>query len=129
MSFQTVLDDIKTKLKVLQGVKTVKVGLEHNLAPSDFPCVRLVPVGFRKGDNNYGYRICDLLVYFGLPLTEGKTSLEEIFDELFRLEDAIIVQTRRGENYKSVYQKTIVSPQEVAHYNLMAVQLEVSWEL
>jgi hypothetical protein len=128
MSFNAVLTDMKAKLALIPNIKTVGVGLESNLSPADYPCVRLVPQQFSKGDQNYSYRTCNLLVYFGLPLVEGDVSLESIYDQLLTLEEEVIVATRRGDGYKSIYQKTLTSGNEVTNYRLFCVVLEVSFE-
>ena len=126
MSFNLVLADLKQKLSAVQGLKTCAVGIEANLSPADYPLVRIVPNQFRKAESSH-YRICDLYVYFGLPLTEGVTSIESIYSQLLEMEQQVIEATRIGDNYRSTYQKTIVSGSEVEHYRLMVVVLETQF--
>ena len=128
MSFVTTLDAMKTNLASIKGVKTCAVGLEANITPASYPMIRLVPTQFRKSDKAAHYRICDLAIYFGLPLVEGKTSAETIYKDLIEMETKVIDATRMGDTYRSTYQKTMVSTSEVEHYKLFCVFLEVEFE-
>jgi len=128
MTINTVLDSMKRKLSAIPNVKTCAVGIETKLNPTDYPMIRIVPTQFRKKDTSGHYRICDISIYFGLPIVESKSGMESIYTQLLDMEELILDQTRIGENYRSSFVKTVVSTSEVEHYKLCCLMLEVEFE-
>ena len=126
MGFNRVLADIKAKLSAIEGIKTCKLGLEANLAPADYPIIRICPKSF-KNDNSIT-KTCNLYIYFGLPLVEGVVSLEDILGQMVDLEEEVIKATESGDDYKSIYRTTLVSDNSVEHYQLFVVVLDISYE-
>lgn len=80
------LKEIENQLKGIKGIKTLKIGLEPNLSPSDYPIIRIVPSEVKLSDD-FDLWACDISfsVYFGAQLHD-KIGLDKIYKELYALE-------------------------------------------
>ena len=80
------LKEIGNLLIGIKGIKSLKIGLEPNISPSDYPIIRIVPNEIRLSDD-FDLWACDISfsVYFGAQLHE-KIGLEKIYAELYALE-------------------------------------------
>ncbi len=83
------LKQIKERLTNLDGIKTLKIGIEPNISPSDYPIIRIVvnrntiADDFDKWANDIYFS-----VYFGAKIDEKK-GLESIYEYLYTLEATI----------------------------------------
>ncbi len=88
MSIFDALSEIKKILSVV-NVKTVKLGLEPNISPSDYPIIRIVAgnseisTGFDGWSENFDFK-----VYCGYKLDE-KIGVENIYKQIYTLENEI----------------------------------------
>ncbi|MDA3046702.1 hypothetical protein OFO10_05975 [Campylobacter sp. VBCF_06 NA8] len=79
---------IKEKLEGIEGIKTLKIGIEPNISPSDYPIIRIV---INKNDltqSNGWENDIYFSVYFGAKIDE-KVGLENIYKYLYDLEREI----------------------------------------
>lgn len=80
------LKEIGKLLIGIKGIKSLKIGLEPNISPSDYPIIRIVPNEIRLSDD-FDLWASDISfsVYFGAQLHE-KIGLEKIYEQLYSLE-------------------------------------------
>lgn len=113
---------LKDRLLDIPAVKTSKIGIEANIAPEDYPIVRIVPSIIRKTDSIT--RSTELLIYFGTPVHESEDGLEAIYESLLNLEQAII-QALNGNGFLVKYLDTIIDEDRVEHFKLFAIRAEM----
>ena len=126
MNLSAVLDSMKSKLAVVPGIKTIKVGIETNMAPTDYPIIRLVPSRITGGDPSH-FRNCEVLVYFGINLLEAQVGLEAVLDRLMNMEQEIVDALSTGSGYKCSFIETLTSAGVVEHYELAVARFKVSF--
>lgn len=123
MDCYAALEELKTKLAGINGVKTCKIGLETGLSPDDYPIIRLVPTRFQPADRD---RLkMELTVYFGLPIDESDQGLEVLYQSLFTMETAIKAAVHFGNGYHVKFIDTITDEDRLEHYKLFASRFEV----
>lgn len=120
-----VLAALRDILAAVPGVQTCRIGLEANLAPDDYPIVRIVPSSSAPSDNLSGLRVHECLIYFGLPITEGDGGLEALYTQIFALEAALLDALPRSGDWYARWLETITDEDRVAAYKLMALRVEV----
>lgn len=113
---------LRDKLLEIPAVKTSKIGLEANIAPEDYPIVRIVPSIIRKTDSIT--RSSEILIYFGTPLHESE-GLENVYEGLLNLEEAIIAALN-GNGFVIKYLDTITDEDRTEHYKLMAIRADIN---
>ena len=113
---------LKNKFFEIPAVKTSKIGIEANIAPEDYPIVRIVPSIIRRTDSIT--RATELLIYFGTPIYESEDGLEAIYEGLLNLEQAIILALQ-GNGFLIKYLDTITDEDRIEHYKLFAVRAEM----
>ena len=77
------LKEIETKLQGIDGIITLKIGLEANMTARDYPAIRITS-SFNKRANCLSEDM-EFMVYFGDNLHE-KIGLEEIYKTLYEYE-------------------------------------------
>lgn len=104
-------------MAAIPGVASCKIGIEANIGPGDYPMIRLVPSRLTPG-RPYSRRTIETLVYFGMPTTNSE-GLEQVYADLFELEQAIIeaVRTLSGR-----YVETLTDNDQLDAYKLMTVR-------
>lgn len=116
------LETLRTRLSTITGVQSCAIGLEPNIAPEDYPIIRLVPSLIRKTATFT--RAVETLIYFGKPVHESDEGLPAVYDELLDMEQAI-VDALDGNGFAVIYLDTITDEDRVEHYKLMAVHVEI----
>jgi hypothetical protein len=105
---------------------TCKIGMESNLAPDDYPMIRIVPSTATYGEV-LGKMKTEVLIYFGVPIhlfddrpdTTGRVRLEKIYAALLLLAEAICVQL---DQTGGQYIETIFDEDRLDTYKLMAIR-------
>ncbi len=117
------LSTLKTALSRVSGVVTCKIGLEANMTPDDYPMVRIVP-SLARHSNVIGLRETEVLIYFGKPIHEFESGLEDVYQELFAMEAALIDAAESSGVYCE-YRETVADEDRVDGYKLMALRMAV----
>ena len=107
----------------MPGVASCKIGLEANMTPADYPMVRIVPSLARHG-RVLGQRETEVLIYFGKPVHEFEAGLEDVYQELFDMEAALIDAAESCGVYCE-YRETVADEDRVDAYKLMAIRMAV----
>lgn len=118
-----ILTQIKDRLAALAGVESCKIGLEPDIAPSDYPIVRVVPTRMFPGEPAYRSKM-EVLVYYGDDLTEYE-GLDTVYARLFEMEAAIRNTLRLGDGWAARFKETLTDEDRLAHYKLFASRFEV----
>ncbi len=117
------LQRLKVALANVSGVASCNIGIEANMAPEDYPMVRIVPSLVRYGQMLQN-RTTEVLIYFGQPVHEFEAGLEAIYDGLFDLEGKLLdACTASGVYFQ--YQETVADEDRVDGYKLMAIRAVV----
>lgn len=124
MTLNEALSSMKAKLATVAGIKTVKIGIEANMSPADYPMIRVVPNRLLPGDPSH-FRVCEVLVYFGLPILEAKDGLEAVLTQLMALEEQIVEVLLVGSGYKCQFLETQTSAGVVEHYELAVSRFKI----
>jgi hypothetical protein len=127
MDLNAIQLDLRTRLAKIAGIKTCRLGIESNISPNDYPIIRIAIDKLKKRD--IVSRSADIRIYAGLPLIEGKDTLEDITQALVTLEDKISALAQEGNGYRCIHQQTVMSGGLVEHYQLIAILFECSWML
>lgn len=135
MTWWAILTMLRDRLALLPGVTTCRIGLEPDITPDDYPIVRLIPQTMRAADGQSRTRTMDLLVYFGAPVhgfesedpdTQPTLSgTEEVYEQLFALELAIVAALKTGDGFGVRHVETITDDDRLAAYKLMVARFEV----
>lgn len=115
------LEAVRDALVSLPGVASCRIGIEANIAASDWPMVRLVPSRILPG-RPYANRTVDLLVYVGDDTTNSE-GLEDVYANVLALEGQVLdVVLRAGHKYI----ETLTDEDRFsAAYKLMVLRFEV----
>lgn len=122
------LEYLRDALRVVEGVKSCKIGLESTMTPDDYPMVRIVPGRLSKAravTASQLVRDIDALVYFGVPIHEFEAGLEALYAEVFDLERRLIAALPTTGGYLAAYVETITDEDRIAAYKLMAMRVTV----
>ena len=119
----TALAALKTALGLVTGVASCKIGLESNMTPADYPMVRIVP-SLSRNSELLGSRETETLIYFGKPIHEFEAGLEDLYQELYNMEAALIEAAETSGVYCQ-YKETIADEDRVDGYKLMALRVMV----
>lgn len=116
---------VRDHLGALPGVATSKIGLEANMTPDDYPMVRVVPSEIGDGPTLTG-RTCGALIYFGEPIHEFTSGLEDQWRSLLAMEADMKGALRSVPGVKRVkYIRTTLDEDRIDAYKLLAMQVEV----
>jgi hypothetical protein len=80
----------KTALTGIEGVQSVGIGIEPNLAPKDYPMIRIVPVESRPDNSLSHYHNVQLDIYIGLADKFAKDGYEAIYQQLDNWEAEVV---------------------------------------
>ena len=80
------LNAVKDKLATIQGITTVKVGLEPNISPKSYPIIRIVPQ--RTTGQEYMRQKHSFFVYIGFKLQESQ-GIDTIYQTLYDVEKQV----------------------------------------
>lgn len=69
-------------------------------------------------------RRAEVLVYFGAPVHEAQGGIDDVYDALLAMEEAIIAALS-GNGFAARYVETITDEDRLEHFKLMAVVAEV----
>ena len=122
-SISTILDTLKTRLSTIPGISSCQIGLESNVAPGDYPIIRLAPSTIEA--HEAGMRRMNLMVYYGSPLSTF-VDLETAYGELLGLEEQIVDRLRIGDGYRIKHIKTVTDEDSLASYKLFMSEFEVT---
>lgn len=115
---------LKTALGLVSGVASCKIGLESNMTPADYPMVRIVP-SLSRHASVLGQRQTEALIYFGKPIHEFEAGLEDLYQELYDMEAALIDTAESTSGVYCQYQETVADEDRVDGYKLMALRVMV----
>ncbi len=115
----TSLDLIAQEIIKIEYVNSVGIGIEPNLAPQDYPMVRIVPQRFLPG--KYNNRVCECGFFFGMATTDA-AGREEVYKMLFELErDLIKIIKEQGGRYF----ETVTDESALDTYKLMYIRADL----
>lgn len=118
------LEDMRSKLELIDGVKTCRIGIEAALSPVDYPIVRIVPT--RLIDVSVTEQKLEVVVYYGRPIHESTEGVSGVLMQLFEMEDQIKAALKTGAGYKAKHIDTVTDDQDVEeHFKLFASRFEV----
>lgn len=112
---------LRDRLATVSGVVTCRIGIEANMAPADYPMVRIVPSSAKHG-SVMGRRQVEVLVYFGEPVHEFTAGLEALYTEIFALELLLLAAAEAGGAFIFEYIETVADEDRVDGYKLMAIR-------
>jgi len=120
MTVYSVLDTLCGEIEQIDFVRTVKIGIEPNLSPEDYPMVRVVPQRLTPSAP-YNQRLIEVGIYFGAN-TLSSDGMEKVYDDLFYLEEEIIkvVKALGGK-----YFETITDEDRLDTYKLMYIRADM----
>ena len=107
---------------------------QDEIAPDDYPLIRMVPTRLLPQEVGSTRRQMELLIYFGAPVLEVSGGLEAVYSTLLAMETAIkdlmtltVVKAARdtGEYLKTQYIETITDEDRLPHYKLFAMRWRV----
>jgi hypothetical protein len=116
---------VRDKLAAVSGVATCKIGLEANMTPADYPMVRIVPSRLTNGPT-ISRRTVDCLIYFGQPIHEFSTGLEDQYQSLLAMEQALITSAQQTPTVAVIHHETILDEDRIDAYKLIAMRVEIS---
>lgn len=121
-----VLEQLRDLLAAVEGVVTCKIGLEAGMAPEDYPIVRIVPSNSKRSEFQMaGLRAHECLIYFGKPITEADSGLEDLYIEIFAMEVALIAVLPAAGDYVVRWLETITDEDRAPGYKMMALRVLV----
>lgn len=106
------------------GAKTVRLGLEANVTPDDYPIVRLVPTRAAPLAN-HPHRKVEVLVYFGDRLLDFD-GLAAVYARLLDLEEQIVAVVGSGAGWKAVHVDTVFDEDRLPAYKIAAARFDVT---
>jgi hypothetical protein len=120
MSVMNLLEALRDALARVPDVNTCKIGLEPDIAPEDYPIVRIVPSAIKDG-RVMGRRHVDLLIYFGMPINESE-GVEVLYAAQLAMESNL-----RAALYSAggLYRETVMDEDRIEAYKLMAIRGEI----
>lgn len=115
----TSLDTLSQEIIKIDFVNSVGIGIEPNLAPQDYPMVRIVPQRFTPG--KYNNRICECGFFFGMA-TNDADGRENVYKRLFELERELIriIKEQGGR-----YFETVTDEAALDTYKLMYIRADL----
>ena len=114
------LETLRDNLALLKNVATCKIGIEPNIAPDDYPLIRIVPQRFTP-DSPYHRRLCETGIYFGAAVTQAEGT-ELVYSTLFDMEAAIIKELK-AQGHK--YFETITDEDALDTYKMMYIRADI----
>lgn len=82
------IKEIKEMLAGIDGINTLKIGIEPNISPSDYPIIRIVINRNTLSNTNGWENDIYFSVYFGAKIDDIK-GIENIYKYLYTLENEI----------------------------------------
>jgi len=79
----------KDALMGIPGITTVKIGIEPNITPKDYPIIRIVPVDARPDNSIAGHERVSLDIYIGIADKFAKDGYEAIYEALQTFENDV----------------------------------------
>lgn len=113
------LETLRNAFCDIDGVKSVKIGVEANISPASYPMIRIVPARMTPGE--YNKRLVEVGVYFGYNVAESR-GLELVYEKLLTLE-AEIIKTIKAQGGR--YVETITDEDRLDTYKLMYIRCEI----
>ena len=114
------LEALRDALEQIEKVATCKIGIEPNIAPDDYPLVRIVPQRFTP-DAPYNRRLCETGIFFGAAITHAEGT-ELVYSTLFDME-AEIIKVIKSQGHK--YFETITDEDALDTYKMMYIRADV----
>lgn len=120
MTVFATLDELCGEIEKIDFVRTVKIGIEPNISPEDYPLVRVVPQRLTP-TAPYNQRLVETGIYFGAN-TLANDGMEKVYDDLFYLEEEIIkvVKAMGGK-----YFETLTDEDRLDTYKLMYIRADL----
>ena len=120
MSVFAKMEELAFELEKIDFVSTVKIGIEPNLSPEDYPMVRIVPERLTP-NAPYNNRTVETGIYFGCAVSNSE-GMETVYDHLFYLEGEIIAAVKR---IGGKYFETITDEDRLDTYKLMFIRADL----
>jgi hypothetical protein len=120
MSIFAKLEELACEIELVDFVKTVKIGIEPNISPEDYPLVRIVPQRM-SAEAPYNKRLVETGIFFGANVTAAE-GMERVYDELFFLEEEIIKAVKR---IGGKYFETITDEDRLDTYKMMFIRADL----
>lgn len=120
MSVYSALDELCGRIEEIDFVNSVKIGIEPNISPEDYPLVRVVPQRLTP-TAPYNKRLVETGIYFGAN-TLSSDGMEKVYDDLFYLEEEIIkvIKSMGGK-----YFETITDEDRLDTYKMMFIRADL----
>jgi hypothetical protein len=129
MDIMTRLEGLRDALALVPDVNTCRIGLEADIAPDDYPIVRVVPTQ-AKPSGFIGRQKVEVLIYFGLPIqafddeqdAAGRVRLEKLYAKLFGMEAEVlaVVTAQNG-----IYLETMTDEDRLDTFKIMAIRATI----
>lgn len=112
---------LRDALATIPGVASSDIGIEANVAASDWPLIRIVPSRIAPG-RPYDNRTVDALIYFGDDITKSE-GLVQVYANLLAMDTAIIAKLS---SLGHKYVETLTDEDRFAGtYKMMAIRCEI----
>lgn len=113
---------LRDALASIPGVASSDIGIEANVAASDWPLIRIVPSRITPG-RPYDNRTIQALIYFGDDITKSE-GLAQVYANLLAMDNAIITKLiALGHRYI----ETLTDEDRFAGtYKMMAIRCELT---
>ena len=128
MDAYAALSAVHADLDQIAGVTTCRIGLEPDIAPEDYPIIRIVPVRIEKGGHN-SRRSAAITVYVAVDVDAFESGMGAVYDALLDLEAQILERMRGGGGWRAAHVDTLFDDQVREHYQVMACRFSLEWML
>lgn len=122
MTITEALNQIKTDLTGIAGIKSVALGIETGINANDYPAIRIVPLE-HKPDNSLCRSRFGLDVYVGYATKPQ--ALSESYATLYAWSDDIKTRLEQGNGYAAMWQGTTNDEDRLPAAKMMCVSFEV----
>lgn len=122
MNIIEALNQIKTDLTGIVGIKSVAIGIETGINANDYPAIRIVPLEHKPDSSLHRTRF-GLDVYVGYATKPQ--SVAESYTTLYAWCDQVIERLELGNGYAAMWQGTTNDEDRLPAAKLMCVSFEV----
>lgn len=120
MTVYAKMEELAMELERIEFVNSVKIGIEPNISPEDYPLIRIVPQRLTPSAP-YNQRLCETGIYFGAA-THQAEGMEKVYDNLFYMEERIIEAVKK---LGGKYFETITDEDRLDTYKLMFIRADL----
>ena len=116
--------DLKVLLSDIHGINTVKIGLEPNITPKDYPLIRIVPVESSPTNDISGTTKTTMTVYVGIADKFDKDGLELVYETLEVFETEIKSRFKTSPDSTFIWRSTRQDEDRLSNVKVIAMQVD-----